>query len=173
MAAAGRARDVSSPEQALLQYRSAIEEGVLKVLSKMGISCVDSYRGAAIFDAIGLSQDVIDLCFEGTPSPLGGIGFEEVARDVLARHTDAFGDAPAKLANPGLIKFHKGGEYHATNPNVVRALHQTVDPDGEVLKSTQAGDEDELDPTDDAAPAAQAAPANGDEPANDQQRAAH
>jgi len=174
IASAGRARDVSSPEQALMQYRTAVEEGVLKVLSKMGISCVDSYRGASIFDAIGLSQDVIDLCFEGTPSPLGGIGFEEIARDVLARHADAFGATPPKLANPGLIKFHRAGEYHATNPNVVRALHQTVDPSGEVLKSTQAGDED--DDGDETASEPQAAgepEVAAAVPSNDQQRAAH
>jgi glutamate synthase (ferredoxin) len=164
IASAGRARDVSSPEQALMQYRNAVEEGVLKVLSKMGISCVDSYRGAAIFDAIGLSHDVIDLCFEGTPSPLGGIGFEEIARDVLARHATAFGNGAPKLANPGLIKFHKAGEYHATNPNVVRALHQTVDPSGEVLKSTQAGDEDDAD---------DAEATSEPEPQTVQQQAAH
>ena len=174
IAESGRARDVASAEQAMTQYRTAIEEGVLKVLSKMGISCVDSYRGAAIFDAIGLSQDVIDLCFEGTPSPLGGIGFEEIARDVLSRHVEAFGETAPKLANPGLIKFHKAGEYHATNPNVVRALHQTVDPSGEVLKSTQAGDEDEIDLTDDATAAASSetepVSANGH---TDDQKAAH
>jgi len=168
IASAGRARDIASPDQAMLQYRSAVEEGVLKVLSKMGISCVDSYRGAQIFDAIGLSDDVIDLCFEGTPSPLAGIGFEELARDLLSRHTDAFGNDAPKLANPGLIKFRKGGEYHATNPNVVRALHQTVDPAGEVLKSTQAGDDDEIDLTDEAAEVpAEPAPFTTD------QRAAH
>ncbi|MFY9589067.1 MAG: glutamate synthase-related protein, partial [Actinomycetota bacterium] len=169
IASAGRARDVASPEQAMLQYRSAIEEGVLKVLSKMGISCVDSYRGAQIFDAIGLAQDVVDVCFEGTPSPLGGISFEEIAAEILARHAEAFGDQTPKLSNPGLIKFHRAGEYHATNPNVVRALHQTVDPSGDVLKSTQAGDEDEIDLTDDATAAMAASP----EPQTQDQRAAH
>ncbi len=179
IASAGRARDVASPEQAMLQYRSAIEEGVLKVLSKMGISCVDSYRGAQIFDAVGLAQDVIDLCFEGTPSPLGGISFEEIAREILTRHAEAYGDqSQPKLPNPGLIKFHRGGEYHATNPNVVRALHQTVDPSGEVLKSTQAGDEDEIDLTDDA-PAADGVNRGGrgadssDHVTAQEQRAAH
>src|SRR5439155_25402391 len=117
--------------------------GVLKVLSKMGISCVDSYRGAQIFDAVGIGQDVIDLCFEGTPSPIGGFGFEEIAADVLARHAAAYGSEAPKLANPGYVKFHKGGEYHATNPFAVRALHETVDPGLERLKSTAAGDDGE------------------------------
>jgi glutamate synthase (ferredoxin) len=145
LAASGRAREVGSPEEALLRYRAAVEEGVLKVLSKMGISTIDSYRGAQIFDAVGISPDVIDLCFEGTPSPLGGIGFEDVAADVLERHAEAYGVQTPKLANPGFVKFHRGGEYHATNPNVVRALHGTVDPGGEVLKSTAAGDDEEAE----------------------------
>ena len=167
IASSGRARDVSSPEQAMLQYRSAVEEGVLKVLSKMGISTVDSYRGAQIFDAIGLDRDVVDLCFEGTPSPLAGVGFNDIAADVLARHEDAFGIAAPKLANPGFVKFHRGGEYHATNPNVVRALHDTVDPSGEILKSTQAGDDDE-EPIEEPA----ASSGNGHEQSDDQ-KAAH
>jgi len=139
LAAAGRTGEGSSVAEALLQYRAAIEEGVLKVLSKMGISCIDSYRGAQIFDAIGIAQEVVELCFEGTPSPLGGLGFEDIAGDVLARHAEAYGHDGAELANPGFIKFHKGGEYHAANPTAVRALHITVDPGLRRLKSTAAG----------------------------------
>jgi len=138
LAAAGRAGDGSSTAEALLQYRAAIEEGVLKVLSKMGIACIDSYRGAQIFDAVGIAGEVVDLCFEGTPSPLGGLGFDEIAADTLTRHDDAYRSQPA-LANPGFIKFHKRGEYHASNPTAVRALHRTVDPGLIRLRSTAAG----------------------------------
>src|SRR5207248_2847478 len=134
--------DAGAIADALVSYKSAVEEGVLKVLSKMGISCVDSYRGAQIFDAIGIAQEVVDVCFEGTPSPIGGLGFEEIAEDVLARHREAFGAEQPKLANPGYVKFHKGGEYHATNPFAVRALHETVDPGLTRLKSTAAADDD-------------------------------
>ncbi|HEX9823887.1 MAG TPA: glutamate synthase-related protein, partial [Actinomycetota bacterium] len=137
---AGRARDLE-PADLLHRYRAAIEEGVLKVLSKMGISCIDSYRGAQIFDALGLGDEVIELCFEGTPSPIGGVGFEDLASDVLARHAESFGDAPA-LGNPGIYKFHKGGEHHANEPNVVRAVHRIVDPNLERLKSTAAAEEE-------------------------------
>src|SRR5206468_1247674 len=84
LAAVGRARD-ADPADALIAYKQAIEEGVLKVLSKMGISYVDSYRGAQIFDAVGIAPEVVDLCFEATPSPIGGLGFEDIAADVLAR----------------------------------------------------------------------------------------
>jgi glutamate synthase (ferredoxin) len=113
-------------EEALMRYRSAVEEGVLKVLSKMGISTTDSYRGAQIFDAIGIDQSVIDLCFTGTFSPVGGIGIEEIATDVLRRHLTAYG-VPARLDNPGYFKHHTKGEYHATNPDVVDALHAAVE----------------------------------------------
>ncbi|MFN2543545.1 MAG: glutamate synthase-related protein [Actinomycetota bacterium] len=143
LAASGRAGD-ADPADALIAYKSAVEEGVLKVLSKMGISCVDSYRGAQIFDAIGIDREVVEVCFEGTPSPIGGLRFEQIAEDVLARHREAFGAAQPKLVNPGYVKFHKGGEYHAANPFAVRALHETVDPGLERLKSTAAA-EDESD----------------------------
>src|SRR5437763_1474362 len=145
LAAGGRARD-ADPADALIAYKQAIEEGVLKVLSKMGISCVDSYRGAQIFDAVGIAREVVDLCFEATPSPIGGLGFEDIAADVLARHADAYGAVEQpKLANPGYVKFHKGGEYHATNPVAVRSLHEFVDPGLQYLKSTAAAEGDDTD----------------------------
>ncbi len=121
----GRLGEDIPVSEALMRYRNAIEEGVLKVLSKMGISMTDSYRGAQIFDAIGLGREVIDLCFTGTPSPLSGIGFEEIAEDVLRRHFAAYNVAP-KMDNPGFYKHHAKGEYHATNPKVVEALHEAV-----------------------------------------------
>ena len=113
--------------EALLRFRNAVEEGVLKILSKMGISTTDSYRGAQIFDAIGLGYDVVEVCFTGCASPLGGIGFEPIAEDTLARHRAAFGDGSPKLANPGYYKHHaKGIEHHVTNPAVVDSLHEAV-----------------------------------------------
>jgi glutamate synthase domain-containing protein 2/glutamate synthase domain-containing protein 1/glutamate synthase domain-containing protein 3 len=112
--------------EALSRYRQAVEEGVLKVLSKMGISTTDSYRGAQIFDAIGLDREVIDLCFAGTHSPLGGVGIEAIAEDVLRRHLTAYG-VPPRLENPGYFKHHSGGEYHSNNPKVVDALHEAVE----------------------------------------------
>ncbi|MDQ4149643.1 MAG: glutamate synthase large subunit [Actinomycetota bacterium] len=111
--------------EALMRYRSAVEEGVLKIMSKMGISTTDSYRGAQIFDAVGIGPELIDMCFTGTPSPMAGIGLEEIAEDVLARHASAY-RAPAKLENPGYFKHHAKGEYHATNPAVVDAMHESV-----------------------------------------------
>ena len=117
--------DISAPE-ALMRYRLAVEEGVLKVLSKMGISTTDSYRGAQIFDALGIGEEVIEMCFTGTPSPLGGIGFEQIAEDALRLHFMAY-NLPPRLENPGYLKHHSKGEYHATNPDVVKALHAAVE----------------------------------------------
>ncbi|MGH2755649.1 MAG: glutamate synthase central domain-containing protein, partial [Actinomycetota bacterium] len=116
--------DVSLAE-AQLRYFRAIEDGLLKIMSKMGISTLDSYRAAQIIEAIGLAPEVMELCFTGVASPLGGLGFDAIAADVLERHRAAFVRKPV-LAHPGSIKFKKGGEYHALNPDVVGALHEVV-----------------------------------------------
>ncbi len=119
----GQDLDSRSAQERFVQ---AIEDGTLKVMAKMGISTLDSYRGAQIFEAIGLSAEVIDECFVGTPSPVGGSSFHDLGRDVLTRHAVGFGVA-ASLESPGFYKHHKTGtEYHATNPDVVKALHDSV-----------------------------------------------
>src|SRR5436190_1667229 len=84
-------------DDASLRFRAAAEAGLLKILSKMGISTLSSYCGAQIFEALGLGAEVIDRCFTGTVSTIGGIGFTEIAEDVLARHRAAYPDvAPAE-----------------------------------------------------------------------------
>ncbi|MGZ4462819.1 MAG: glutamate synthase-related protein [Gaiellaceae bacterium] len=114
---------------AQLRYRTAIEDGILKIMSKMGISDVASYRGAQIFEGIGLAQEIMDLAFTRTPSPLGGIGFAELEQDAWARVRNAFGDDP-KLANPGYVKWRKGAEEHATSVPVVDAMHELAEKAG-------------------------------------------
>lgn len=114
-------------EEAVDNYVDAIEHGLLKIISKMGISTITSYRGAQIFEAIGLGANLIDEFFSGTPSPVGGIGLDELAEDVLERHADAFGESAAnKLHDYGRVRFRKDGEYHAFNPEVVRTLHKAM-----------------------------------------------
>ncbi|HEV3475009.1 MAG TPA: glutamate synthase-related protein, partial [Actinomycetota bacterium] len=131
LSAEGRLGAGSLPaEEAVERFRSAVEDGVLKVMSKMGISTVDAYIGAQIFEVLGLSADVVDLCLSGAPTPLGGIGFAEIAEDVLRRHDVGYSERGA-LTNPGFIKHRAGGEYHATNPDVVDALHATVGLEGQ------------------------------------------
>ncbi|HEX2375379.1 MAG TPA: glutamate synthase large subunit [Actinomycetota bacterium] len=125
------------PAAAQDQYRGALEEGVFKVMSKMGISVLDAYRGAQIFEAVGLGEEVVDLCFAGTPSPLGGIGLDELACDALDRHQAGQAEV-ARLENPGWFKHRPGGEYHATNPEVMQALHFTV-REGAEMKGSKRG----------------------------------
>ncbi len=112
--------DRPSPREAQLRFRSAVEDGVLKAMARMGISDVASYRGAQLFDALGLAPEVIELCFPGTASPLGGVGFAELEREALARA------ASEQLENPGYVKWRKGGEPHATTPPVVEALQEAA-----------------------------------------------
>jgi glutamate synthase domain-containing protein 2/glutamate synthase domain-containing protein 3 len=117
-----------SAETAARQFRTAAEKGLLKILSKMGISTLSSYCGAQIFEVLGLGHDVIATCFEGTASPIGGIGFEELAEDVLARHGAAYPAATETVALPdyGRVRFRKDGEDHGWAPPVVVALQQAV-----------------------------------------------
>ncbi|MDQ3645758.1 MAG: glutamate synthase large subunit [Actinomycetota bacterium] len=112
--------DVDGPE-AQRRYMACVEEGLLKIMAKMGIAVIDSYRGAQVIEAIGLGDDVIDLCFDGIASPLGGLSFEELGADVLLRHFESLHAQPL-LATPGFIKFKRGGEVHAFDPDVVEAL---------------------------------------------------
>ena len=107
-------RDVESSAE---KYRSAAEKGLLKILSKMGISTLQSYAGAQIFEAIGLGPEVIERCFTGTASVIGGIGFKEIAEDVLARHQGA-----GVLPDHGRIRYRRDGEDHGWSPPLVRAL---------------------------------------------------
>ena len=109
------------------RYVKAIEDGTLKVLAKMGISTVDSYQGAQIFEIIGLDAEVVDACFAGTPSPVGGATFADLGEEVLARHAAGFREAAPALVSPGFFKHHKNAtEFHATNPDVVDALHASA-----------------------------------------------
>ena len=107
-------RDVESSAD---KYRSAAEKGLLKILSKMGISTLQSYAGAQIFEAIGLGPEVIDRCFTGTASVIGGIGFKEIAEDVLTRHHSA-----GALPDHGRVRYRRDGEDHGWSPPLVRAL---------------------------------------------------
>ena len=108
-------------------YVTALEDGTLKVLAKMGISTLDGYQGAQIFEIIGLDAGVVDFAFAGTPSPVGGATFTDLGEQVLALHAEGFAAAAPALKSPGFFKHHKQGtEYHATNPDVVDALHEVV-----------------------------------------------
>ncbi|MFI5282146.1 MAG: glutamate synthase central domain-containing protein, partial [Candidatus Dormibacterales bacterium] len=105
-------------EEGAPRYRKALEAGLLKVMAKMGISCVASYRGANAIEALGLGAEVMELCFPGVPSLLGGIdlaGLERLIRD-----------RAAALEDHGRIRFRKAGEHHAYNPAAVRAAQSAA-----------------------------------------------
>ncbi|MFN3361136.1 MAG: glutamate synthase-related protein, partial [Pseudanabaenaceae cyanobacterium] len=110
------------------RYRQAVEGGLLKILSKMGISLLSSYHGAQIFEAIGLGQAVIDKCFRGTVSRIGGMNFRDLAREVVSFHSQAFPELQVqKLENAGFVQYRPGGEYHMNSPEMVKALHKAVE----------------------------------------------
>src|SRR6266568_3055239 len=119
-------------DDASLRFRAAAEAGLLKILSKMGISTLSSYCGAQIFEALGLGAEVIDRCFTGTVSTIGGIGFTEIAEDVLARHRAAYPDVVAAepvLPDHGRVRYRRDGEDHGWSPQLVRAMQAAVKAD--------------------------------------------
>ncbi len=120
--------------KALTHFRKGLEKGVLKIMSKMGISVLSSYTGAQIFEAVGIGKEVIDFCFSGTPSQIAGIGFNEVAEEALARHALGFGQAvpePAsgkgiELGDPGYFRPRREGEIHSVTGPVIKNFHTFV-----------------------------------------------
>jgi glutamate synthase (NADPH/NADH) large chain len=106
-------------------YRRGVRKGLLKILSKMGISCVSSYRGAQLFETVGLATEVTRLCFPGAPGQVGGAGFAELESDQRELHRQAWRQGQP-VTQGGLLKFTHGGEYHAYNPDVVTTLQAAV-----------------------------------------------
>ena len=107
-------------------YIKSICKGLFKIMSKMGISTIRSYRGAKIFEAIGLSEELSKAYFGGLGSPIGGIRLEEIAKDAIAFHKEGFDEAEnghsRLLKNNGLYSFRKDGEKHAWNPETISTL---------------------------------------------------
>ena len=113
------------PVEACKQYVKGVDKGLLKILSKMGISTIASYRGAQLFEAIGLHKDVVDLCFTGTPSRIQGAGFEELEEDQKILVKTAWKKRQA-ISPGGVLKYVHGQEYHAYNPDVIQGMHKAV-----------------------------------------------
>ena len=101
-------------------YLRGLDKGLLKILSKMGISTIASYRGAQLFEIVGLADEVVAQCFQGTVSRIGGMGYAELEEDQRALAARAWSTDP--LRPGGLLKYMHDGEYHAYNPDVVRTL---------------------------------------------------
>ncbi|HEU5081364.1 MAG TPA: glutamate synthase large subunit [Opitutaceae bacterium] len=110
-------------------FVKAASKGVIKVMSKMGISSIQSYRGAQVFEAVGLRQDVVDHYFTWTPSRVGGIGLDVIAQEVLARHRAAYPDRQVNghvLPVGGQYQWRDDGEYHLFNPETIHKLQKAV-----------------------------------------------
>jgi glutamate synthase (NADPH/NADH) large chain len=128
--------------EAVYRYRKAIKKGVVKVMSKMGISTIQSYRGAQIFEAIGLNQEFVDKYFDKTASRIGGVGLEEIAQETLFHHRRAFAErevGPPILEEGGQYQWRRDGEYHLFNPETVfRLQHATQTGRYEIFKKYTA-----------------------------------
>ncbi|MGB1260519.1 MAG: glutamate synthase large subunit, partial [Akkermansiaceae bacterium] len=140
----GKIGEGISERKAMKNYRKALEKGLLKIMSKMGISVLNSYQGAQIFEAIGIGKEVMDACFTGAPSRIGGIGFEEIAEESLIRHRAAHADLlddgeeadalreavsagkPLPLGDPGYNRYRKQGERHAVTTDLIKNFHTFV-----------------------------------------------
>jgi glutamate synthase (NADPH/NADH) large chain len=112
--------------QLFYNYQKAIGNGLLKVLSKMGISTLQSYQGAQIFEALGLGPEVIDRCFKGTVSRISGIGFDELAEEVLVRHHAAYQTESPILESGGVYQWKRRGEMHLFNPETIHLLQKST-----------------------------------------------
>ncbi|QDU40520.1 Ferredoxin-dependent glutamate synthase 1 [Maioricimonas rarisocia] len=133
----GNLKESFTEEKIVATYREGVRKGMLKVMGKMGISTLQSYKGAQIFEALGLADEVINKCFRGTPSRIKGVGFEILAEEQLRRHEQGFPSRHEShqlpvLPNQGLVHWRHGGEKHGWNPFTI----------AEIQQAARAGDKD-------------------------------
>ncbi|MGO8796041.1 MAG: glutamate synthase large subunit [Candidatus Sulfotelmatobacter sp.] len=115
-------RDKSGPAR----YRAALEKGLRKVLARMGISTIGSYRNSQIFEAIGLDRSVCEEFFEDAGRTLGGKSVNDLLHDCISRHAAGFGSSAAEFRDAGLYRFRRNGEQHASSPELVRRMHRFI-----------------------------------------------
>lgn len=137
---AGKVPDVSA-EAATINFKKALEKGLLKILSKMGISLLSCYHGAQIFEVYGLGKEVIDSAFVGSVSRIGGMSLDDVASENESFWTKGFADkAPSKLDDYGFIQSRPKGEYHANNQTMAKLLHKAIGLGGKGAGAQEAYD---------------------------------
>ena len=132
--------------EALAAYKQAVDNGILKVMSKMGISVLSSYRGGYNFEALGLSRTLVARFFPGMPSRISGVGLGGLQRMVLAQHERAFAEGAAVLPMGGLYRFRHGGESHAFDGRPMHILQHAVATDSYATYRRYAGDVAEQPP---------------------------
>ena len=127
--ARGRLPESLTLETAIEHYITSLKKGLLKVMSKMGVSTIRSYKSAQIFEAVGLAEDFVRKYFRGTPSRIGGVGIEGIAREVLARHSAAYSRTSEQreaLDSGGAIHFRSFSEGHRLSPQAIGLLQRAV-----------------------------------------------
>ena len=122
------------PDTAETRYIHVLEKGLMKIMSKMGISTIRSYRGSCLFEAIGLDRELCKRYLSGTVSNIGGITLKEIAEDILAAHTAAYSSESDELPDVGMYAYRSGGERHAWSPEAVKLLHSASSDPGEYQK---------------------------------------
>jgi glutamate synthase (NADPH/NADH) large chain len=127
----GRLADEDCPDdkQAVEAYRKAAAKGILKIMGKMGISTLQSYKGAQIFEAVGIHEEVVQRCFAGTPSRIQGVGFKILAEEALRRHTAGYpreAEHESALTSPGEFHWRPDGERHIWNPETLASIQTAV-----------------------------------------------
>ena len=126
----GRLPEAEDDQAVVDRYRKGVRKGMLKVMAKMGISTLQSYKGAQIFEAVGLAGEVIDRCFAGTASRIEGAGLERLAQDALRRHARGYpvddSGRIADLPNPGDYHWRAGGERHMWSPQMISRLQNAA-----------------------------------------------
>ena len=113
------------PHENCFRYRKGINKGLLKIISKMGISTISSYRGSQLFEIVGLGEDIVDLCFTNTTSRVKGRNFKDLDKEIRALDDYARSNL-SDMNVGGLLKYIHGGEYHAYNPEIVKKLQEAV-----------------------------------------------
>ncbi|MBI3928177.1 MAG: glutamate synthase large subunit [Armatimonadetes bacterium] len=139
VAAGGKQMEGLSEQEAHFNFIDSVEKGLLKIMAKMGIALLSSYRGAQVFEALGLGSEVIRRYFPHTSSQVGGVGTAELARYIAEWHRLAYGGLPedqlATLASYGFYKYKKDGELHRYDPGRVRKLHKAVKAGEKLLRA--------------------------------------
>ena len=119
-----------SASEITVNYKKAVGKGMLKVMAKMGISTLHSYKGAQIFEAVGLAKEVIDLCFAGTASRIEGANFEVLSREMREKHAIAFPKQSSSesnvLINPGDFHWRRNGDTHMWDPSTIANLQKAA-----------------------------------------------
>lgn len=124
-------------------YSTALQKGLLKAFSRMGISTLRSFTGGQSFEAVGLARELVNEYFSGTPSRIGGAGLDSLAHDAIVRHRRAFCENPSELADSGRFKERRGGEKHLWSAKAVRSLHKALRENDDTSYREYAAESDE------------------------------